>query len=68
MFYQDEVVLGEAKLLAYGVKNGVCHPKTDELERGCVMEQGLCDCQRGAKALAVACEVAYRILLTCSRM
>jgi hypothetical protein len=40
MFYQDKVILGEAKLLADWVKNEYGHPKTDELERGCVMDRG----------------------------
>ena len=40
MFYQDKVILGEAKLLADGIKNEYDHPKTDELERGCVMDRG----------------------------
>lgn len=68
MFYRDKVVLVEAKLLDDGAKIGVVHPKRSELNKEVRYGIGALQLSEGAKALAMACEVAYRILLTCSRM
>jgi hypothetical protein len=68
MFYRDKVVLGKAKLLDDEGKIGVVHPKRGELNKEVRYGIGALQLSEGAKALAMACKIAYRILLTCSRM
>jgi len=66
--YRDKVVSGEENLLDDEAKIGVVHPKRGELNKEVRYGIGALQLSEGAKALAMACEVAYRILLTCSRM